>query len=190
MLWKGIPVSVLLIRIQQGDHAALGICYEVLFPILWRIAVTRTRDADVAKDVVQDVFVALWHRRESLVPSLDLRTYLATAVINRVRNLGRHDRVVRELESSIKSQTAEVQLTGAPAPIPDLAVEQDELRSAYREVLDTLSERERIALLLRYEDDCTFEQIAQVLGSTKMGARHIVQRAQQKIYDKLLKYER
>jgi len=184
----GIPVSDLLSRVQHGDQEALGICYEALFPLLWRIAVARTRDADVAEDAVQDVFVALWNRRDAITPDMDLRTYLATAVINRARDVGKHQRVVAGVEARVKNATLSVGTMGQPAQQPDHIVEARELRGAYQEALCTLNERERIAVLLRWEEDLTFDQIAQVLGSTKMGARHIFLKAQQKVHDKLLKY--
>jgi len=184
----GIPISALLSSIRGGDQEALGVLYDALFPTLWRIAAIRTRDRQVAEDAVHDVFLAFWTRRESLPQDLDVHVYLAAAVRNRTRNLVHHDHVVSAFERAAHQETGDTAVVASAIPLPDAIAERSEFVAIYHQALELLTERERVAVLLRWEEDFTFEQVAQVLGTTKMGARHIILRAQQKVQAQLRSY--
>lgn len=87
---EGHPVGTVLARIRAGDQDAFASLYRTLYTILWRIAILVTRSAPTAEEIVQDVFLTLWDRRETLDVDADIRVYLAAAVRNRAHDLSRH----------------------------------------------------------------------------------------------------
>jgi len=188
VLLGGIASAELVSRLREGDRDALGITYTALYDTLVRLAVLRTRSLDTAVEVVHDVFLALWSRRESLTADTDLRVYLAASVRNRTRNLWEHDAIVSTVEHAVTDDALPAPAIGQPEALPDAAAEASEFRAAYREALGILTERERAAALLRWEDGFTFEQVGHVLGVSTVGARAIVLRAQRKVQAGLAKY--
>lgn len=184
----GLSAPQLIARLRANDRDALGTLYTELFDTLARLAVLRTRSADTAKEIVHDIFLAFWARRDTLPLDMDVRVYLATAVRNRTRNLWDHDAVVASVEQAIHGETLDLPAIGQPAVSPDVAAEADDFHAAYREALCVLTERERAAALLRWEEGLTFEQIGRVLGVSSVGARAIILRAQRKVQAGLAKY--
>jgi RNA polymerase sigma factor (sigma-70 family) len=178
----------LLARIREGDRTALGVLYDTLFESLWRLALLRTQSADTAEEIVHDVFLSLWMRRETLRPDIDIRVYLAVAVRNRTRNLRAHAQVVQATEDAVSNEILTPPGMGQSFPSADSELEADEFWKAYRSVLSTLTDREREAALLRWEEGFTFEQIAEVLGLSIVGARGVVMRAQNKVQAALAEY--
>lgn len=184
----GVAVPDVVARLRAGDRDALGLAYTALCDTLVRLAVLRTRSSDIAIEIVHDVFLALWARRETIAPDTDLRVYLAAAVRNRTRNLWEHDAVVAAVEQAVADEALDTPAIGQPVERPDAAAEHDDFEHAYREALGVLTERERAAALLRWEDGFTFDQVGRVLGISTVGARALILRVQRKVQAGLAKY--
>jgi RNA polymerase sigma-70 factor (ECF subfamily) len=162
--------------------------YDTFFHTLWRIAMLRLRVAQAAEEAVHDVFLSLWVRRESLRTDLDLRVYLAAAVRNRTRDMQAHERVVHSMETLVDRGAVAPPAIGREAPVADAVLETGEFWDAYRRALRMLTEREREAVLLRWEEEFTLEQVGRVLGMSTMGARALILRAQRKVQMALAEY--
>jgi RNA polymerase sigma-70 factor (ECF subfamily) len=67
-----------------SDFATFKTLYTRLFPLLCQKAYAYTRDADAAKDIVQEVFVRYWTTQPQITASSD--SYLYRAVINQCLN--------------------------------------------------------------------------------------------------------
>ncbi|KAA5542979.1 RNA polymerase sigma-70 factor [Adhaeribacter rhizoryzae] len=75
-LW---PDEKLLVLMQSDDQAAFEQIYNRYWSKLYLSAYNIVRDRQAAEDIVQDVLVSLWMRRNSLVVD-SLNSYLYTAV--------------------------------------------------------------------------------------------------------------
>lgn len=185
---EGVPVRELLIRLRGGDRVAFGTLYEALFDSLWRLALLLVRSPETAEEIVQDVFLALWVRRESIDVGSDIRVYLNEAVRHQAYHVLRHRRVVTATEDAVEQQTLDAPAVSQPFVAPDGAAETEEFYAAYHRILSTLTDRDAVALRLRWEEGFTFEQIGQVLGLSAMGARKLILRAQRKVQEALADY--
>lgn len=185
---NGIPVGELLARLRAGDREALATLYLALHDPLWRLAVIFVRSGEEAEDIVQDVFLALWLRREALSTDIPIRSYLYAAVRNEANMRRRHAKVVDAAEVAVAASALDVPAHGEAPAAPDTIVESRQFLEAYQESLAALTERERIALQLRVERELSFEEIGELLGISKMGAHKVVQRATMKVRELLRGY--
>lgn len=69
----------LLDLLRSGDHSAFTEIYDRYWNKLMAIAYHRTRDKSAAKEIVQELFIDLWKRKDKL-EILSLNNYLATAI--------------------------------------------------------------------------------------------------------------
>jgi RNA polymerase sigma-70 factor (ECF subfamily) len=67
-----------LIRLND-DHAAFSMLYERYWNKLLAISFNLTNDKSISKEIVQEIFISLWNRRNTLEIN-NLNSYLATAV--------------------------------------------------------------------------------------------------------------
>jgi RNA polymerase sigma factor (sigma-70 family) len=171
----GISGNDWVTRIRTGDPNALAAVYRALRAKLWRFAVTLTGDDARAHDIVHDVFMALWARRDTLVVRDALDVYLFSAVRYRVSKLRRHHAVVRRFAESVMA-VPDRELGENPV-LSDASAEADEMRRAIHLAIETLPPRDRAALMLRWSEERTYEEIGRVLGVTAMGAHKMVIRA-------------
>ncbi len=82
-------------KLRQGDAGALCRVYKKYRDDLLRLAVSLCNDTGAAEDVVHDVFATFIRQARQFRLTGSLRSYLATCVANRARNISRAGRVRR-----------------------------------------------------------------------------------------------
>lgn len=80
-----------IIKLQQQvscnhDQRALEKLYLFYFPRLCRFACSLVSQAEVAEEIVEDVFIKLWEKRSLLAEVKNLQTYLYISVKNKALN--------------------------------------------------------------------------------------------------------
>ena len=133
--------------------------YRVEYGRLVRLAYLLTGHAAVAEELVQDAFVAT-HRTGDR--PRDPYPYVRRAVVNRCRSWGRRYAVER---------------THRPAPPDPAQLAADEMWDALAELTD----RQRIAIVLRFYEDMPDDRIAAVLGCRQSTVRSAVHRGLQSL---------
>jgi len=78
-------------RMAQGDHGALGQCYDAMGPIVFSLAVRMLRDRQAAEDVTQDIFVQVWRQAGNYdtsrgTPEAWMMMIARTRILDRLRS--------------------------------------------------------------------------------------------------------
>ena len=79
------PDEVLVSRVQNGDQAAFQCLYERYWKKLYQYSCNILRDEVLCEDVLQEVFINFWNKRQEVSIS-NLNAYLITSVKNRSIN--------------------------------------------------------------------------------------------------------
>jgi RNA polymerase sigma-70 factor (ECF subfamily) len=85
--------SELTSLLKSGDRAAYTEIYKRYTGVLFAHAYRKLQDREEARDAVQELFVVLWSKRETISISSTLCGYLYSAVRNRVLNTILHKKV-------------------------------------------------------------------------------------------------
>src|SRR5256885_14212682 len=96
----------LLDRLRRGDDAAYEAIFRQWYAPLVATTAALLRDRGPAEEIVQDVMLELWRRRESLTLEQSLRAYLFQASRNRALNHLRRLRVESRGEATIAAGVA------------------------------------------------------------------------------------
>ncbi|RQO72177.1 RNA polymerase subunit sigma-70 [Pedobacter sp. KBW06] len=83
----------LLARLKGGDHAAFTEIYNRYWSVLYVHARGMLGEADLARDVVQEVFTGIWQKSAQLELHISLNAYLYKSVRNTILNLIRREKV-------------------------------------------------------------------------------------------------
>jgi RNA polymerase sigma-70 factor (family 1) len=73
--------------LKSGDQAAYEEIYNRYERLLFVHAYKRLHNKEDARDIIQDLFIALWTRRGDFILTSSLRAYLFTSVRNRIFDL-------------------------------------------------------------------------------------------------------
>jgi RNA polymerase sigma-70 factor (sigma-E family) len=151
---------------RQETSDALAELYELHFGAALRLAYLLTGEVDLAEDLVQDAFVRLIGRFGQLRSPDAFDAYLRRTVVNLSYSVFRRRRVERAYLAR-EAGGARQQLVVAPD------VEgADELWTQ----LQGLVARQRAVLVLRYYEDLSEQQTAEVLGCPVRTVKSLVAR--------------
>jgi RNA polymerase sigma-70 factor (family 1) len=145
-------------RIKKGDKEAFREVYYIYYKQLYTVAGKYLKDSQMAEDAVQEIFIGLWLKRESLDPSQSLKNFLFTCLKNHVLNMikSRKRRILLAYEANEeKPQAAN-------------STEADFLYSEYKAIiqqgLEELPVRRREIFELKTYQGLTNPQIAETLS--------------------------
>jgi RNA polymerase sigma-70 factor (ECF subfamily) len=145
-------------RIRAGDPAAFERLFLTYHASLCAFGYRYLGARDLAEEIVQEVFLFVWERRETWEVRSSVKSYLYTAVRNAALSYLRHERVVRHRQ---REAIALFETSSAGA---DLEAAAAEIAAAVRRAVGRLPERCRLVFTLHREQGLTYAEIAQVLG--------------------------
>jgi RNA polymerase sigma-70 factor (family 1) len=167
-------------RIRRGDVAAFEELFRAMHAPLCEVADSFVRSQAIAEEIVQDLFFALWTKRDRLPKVDSLQAYLFTAARNRSLHHLRHRAMVRRW-TSWAGLGADVAGVAASPPSADEALEADERRARIRGAIDRLPPRARLALVLQRDHEMTQAEIAEAMDISLKGVEKLLATARQKL---------
>jgi RNA polymerase sigma factor (sigma-70 family) len=142
-------------KFRRGSRTALARIYEKYLDPMLTLAMGLLNDASEAQDIVHDVFVSFAKSAPNFGLRGSLSGYLATSVVNRVRDHKRRLRrqaASREADPRLPSRSAE----------PDQMVIFNEEAARLNEAVAQLPEDQREVVVLRLTADMKFRDIAKL----------------------------
>jgi RNA polymerase sigma-70 factor (ECF subfamily) len=175
----------LLRRAREGENQALDRLLERYLPPFRAWASRRfprwARDAQDTDDLVQDALLNTIQRIPDFEPRRDgaLQAYLRQAVRNRIRDAMRR---AQRRGRPVTLDSKEPDLL--PSPLEDTI--GHEAIERYERALTQLDDREREALIARFELGQSWEEVAVVLGTpTANAARMAINRALRRLAERM-----
>jgi RNA polymerase sigma-70 factor (ECF subfamily) len=139
---------------QRGDRAAYGALLDDIGPAVQQFVRRRIRDAEEAKDVYQDILMALHRAQRSYEPGRPFEPWFY-AIARRVVARRRSERLARDAREL------------RPSVVPDVPIESDgHLKLALEQALRHLSADQRQAFELLKLEGLSVERAAPRAGTT------------------------
>jgi RNA polymerase sigma-70 factor, ECF subfamily len=165
---------LLVLRCQTGDEAAFARLFDRF--AARTLAHLRGLLGDDADDVQQEVWLTVYRTIARLVNPRAFRTWLFQTTRHRAIDFLRSRRREREL---LDEAAREAERTTAPEEPGSLDA------SALGPALETLPPAQREVLLLRYQEDMTYAEIAVVVGSSIGTVRSRLHHAKQRLQTRM-----
>ena len=150
----------LIVRARAGDTQAWGDLYREYAPAIFRFCRRAMPTREDAEDATMEIFMKLREKLVQFDPSRSFSAWLYKVAANHCwdllrRRKARHDKDMEDVE--------ELPLE---APEPNQLERLIEERSGeeVRKALNTLGARARMALVMRYYSDMSYDEIADALG--------------------------
>ncbi len=147
--------SNLIAQIRKGNRLAFNALYVRYWEGLYRFAFGILKDEDQAKDILQDIFFALWRNRDSLEIK-SVAAYLYRSV--------RYE-VVRVLRNGKLTAAHEEYLATLPCPDSlESSIAVADLENQVRETLDRMPRKSREVFYMSRFEDLSNKEIAEKLS--------------------------
>jgi RNA polymerase sigma-70 factor, ECF subfamily len=157
------------------DLAAIVETYATL---LFRVANSIVRSQSEAEDVVQDTFLRVLQRRNTLDQIRDMRVWLIKITWNLALDRKRRKRPDQLDEAFVQS------LVSATIPA-DTAIEEAQRFTIVLQEIERLPKAERHVLLLSAMEELSTSEIANVLDRSESAVRALLSRARVRLRERL-----
>lgn len=147
--------SVLLKQMAEGNKSAFNILYNYFQPKLYLYILPFIKKSEIGADeILQDIFVKMWMKRESFAGIISLEYYLYRMARNRLIDIKRSHRVVELQKVNYQQNTSMV----------DNQTEKElqfrEFRKIVVKAIGNLTERRRKIFELSVDKDLSLTDIA------------------------------
>ena len=144
-------------QIKKGDEKAFEIVFHHYYQNLCVFAAKILQDDLAAEEIVQDMFVKIWEKRQQLEIKSSLKNYLVRSVKNHCLNFIKHNKVK---ETHVKNTLSEL---NNEAAVKDSFIEID-LMKKIEESINSLPEKRQEAFRLSREEGLKYREIAEKMG--------------------------
>ena len=141
---------------QLGDSGEFRTWIGEHQSIVRKVARAFTRSTEDCEDLTQEILLRVWASRESFRSQSKVSTWIYRIALNRALTWKR--------DSNLRPNSVPIEMDVASRSV-ELGCDGDDLVERLYEAIQALGEVDR-ALILLALDDCTYQEIADVMGMT------------------------
>ena len=141
-----------------------------------------------AEELAQEVFLKIYNSAPNYKPKAKFSTWLYKIVTNLCLNEIRRKRVETVSLDDLAENPSD--LIDARQTSPDIALEKNTLIALIKRAVESLPEKQRMALILREYDGLSYKEIAEAMGCSVASVQSRLQRAKVTLKGKLAPYFR
>ena len=172
--WEKTDETLLWQQFREGPQEAFQALVQHFYRDLHFYGGRFTRDSDLLKDCLQDLFLDLWTYRAKIVQTPYIRPYLYKSLRRKIhREMMRHSSVTNEDAFAFDEVSSE-EFTAEQALIRTELSEYQ--TSRLNTLLDQLSDRQREAIHLKFYGELSNDEIADILEVNKQSVANLLYR--------------
>lgn len=160
-------------RSVAGDKAAFCQLVEAHYTVLFNYGATFTSDRELIKDTLQDLFVQLWEKRETL----NIR-YLTIYLLRSIRN--NLFQSFRENQPLVVTIDTDLHDRSDESTIEEVLIFQEtdsQAKTRISEAISHLPRRQKEAIFLKYYQGLDNEQIAELMQVNRQSVANFLHKA-------------
>lgn len=151
----------LVIRLKRADTDAFKELYRKYIHKLFAYTLRTAKSPALAEDVVHDVFVTIWEKRDQIDPEQSFQAYLFTIARNHLLNFIKREAHKKDIIDQMIGNTVPVQSESTQE-----RVLYNESHRLFREAIEQLPDRRKEVFQLCHLDGLTYEEAADRLDIT------------------------
>jgi len=179
---KGIGKSEnnLVNAVSSGDEKAFGIIFDVYSKKIFALARKFGLSHLDAEGIVQEVFLKIWEKRQSLNPELSINAYIFK--ISKSKIIRKRKRILLEMAYQ---KTAALTVKARVEPSSESNVIFEDLMEKTEKLIDKLPKNQKRAFVMKNFDHLSVDEIANLLEVPKRKVENQIARANKSLKEKL-----
>lgn len=177
----------------QGNEKAITELYNRTYNSVYQSVRMMIKDEDAALDIVQDAYIRGFQHLNQLHEPGNYRAWMKRIAMNTAQNYLRKKQPIlfSEMEGAEDEERPEVQFVDERQEnLPEVAIERQETARLINEILDTLSDEQRLVITMYYYEEMNAREIADELGVNENTIRSRLNYGKKKIEEKVLEIEK
>lgn len=171
-------------EIREGQEEALSKLFCLFYPQLFNYGFKMVPEQDFIKDSIQELFLTLWRKREHINEAYSVKSYLVHSLRRIIlRNLAKKKN--RSNRNQVYMDNFFEEVYNVEELMVYFETKQQKKEQLYR-ALESLSERQKEAILLKFYDGLSNTEIARIMGINQQSVYNHVSKAINKLQEFVL----
>lgn len=153
-----------------GEEQGFGYLYENTYKTKYYLALQYMKNQEAAEDVLQDAYIRAFSKLDTLQDPENFSAWLGQIVANTAKNaLVKKNPILFtdvEEQTDMADYTEKIEDDDIDGQ-PELSYTREETRTLVHELIDSLSEEQRMCILMFHIEDISIKDIAQTLGCSE-----------------------
>ena len=161
--------------IRKGDHDTFRFIFDHYYALMCSIAYEYVEDYHLSQNIAEDVMLSIWEKREQLIISTSVKSYLLTSVHNKCIDYLRS----RSREAEVFSLESEIGSSSCYIPDQEMfeQIVSSELEKKIEEIIQSMPEEcKKVFLLSRYGNK-SYAEIANELNISVNTVKYHIKKA-------------
>lgn len=155
---------------KHGDEAGFNFLYEETYKSKYYLALKYMQNEEAAKDVVQDAYIRAFGKLDTLEEPEKFAAWLGIIVANTAKNAlqKQNPMLFTDVAKDSDEEAFEYQIEDESVQNqPEIAYSQKETQELVHELIDSLSEEQRMCILMFHIEGQSISEIAETLGCSE-----------------------
>lgn len=161
----------LLYHLKNDNHSAFTEIFNRYSNLLYAHAYNKLRNESDARDVVQEMFMKIWHKRQAIEQGNNLAGYLFIALRNGIFNFIKHKNLANSYASQFSQANADSGI------YTDSLIREKQFAAMIENEINNLPPRMRAVFELRRKENLSNKEVAAQLGITESTAADQMKKA-------------
>jgi RNA polymerase sigma-70 factor (ECF subfamily) len=182
---EGGEINVKLVwdRMKSGDEKALSEIFTFFYSDLYRYGIKMFDLPDLIKDSIQDVFMRIWEKRDTIGDVQNPKAYLISSVRRKLfENKGPRS---SEISDELLNNEGKQNFSFSVLEFMEIAEISLQIRNSLTQAINNLPERQRELVFLRFYYNLKYLEIAKIMEVNDQTVRNMMQRALSNLRDKI-----
>lgn len=178
--------SQLMLRVKEGDEASFSLLLHRFRVPVYQFLYRMVQSPAVAEELAQEAFLRVYRARASYEPSAKFTTWLYRICTHLALNYLRDSRKERDHArlDDAPEDGRPLQVAGQGPTIEEELVAQSRAKRI-REAVNSLPEKQRVAVLMHKYQELDYRQIAELLDTSESAVKSLLFRAYESLRGKL-----
>lgn len=179
-------------KAMKGDQEAYTYLYEQTYTKCFYLARKFLNSEPTAQDIVQDAYVKAFKSLDTLEDPEKFPSWIGTIVSNLSKNELKRRKVTlfSETENEDGQDISDTFVDDRVSVQPEVVMDQNETTRLMKEIIDTLTDEQRICVTMFYMEQMSVKEMASVLEVSENTVKSRLNYGRQKIKDKVLDLEK
>jgi RNA polymerase sigma-70 factor (ECF subfamily) len=181
--------SLVILRARRGEELAFAELLRRYRAPVFNLCLRMLKNRDDAEDVAQDVFIKVFSMLERYDERYAFRSWLFKIAANQCIDFIRKNRVkLLRLDEPVRYRGEEIERQLPDhSPAPDEMLHSREVSDLLREITDELPPHYRAMIVLRHQEQLSYEEISSMMDLPLGTVKARIHRARAIMKDKLTK---
>jgi len=170
-------------KMKSGDEKSLSEIFTFYYSDLYKYGIKIFDLPDLVKDSIQDVFMRIWEKRNTIGDVQNPKAYLLSSVRRKLfANKGSY---FNEISDELLKNEAKQNFSFAATEFMEIEEISQQIRNSLVQAINSLPERQRELIFLRFYYNFRYLEIARIMEVNEQTVRNLMQRALSNLRDKI-----